>query len=265
MTEDQLKTTVAANSPKESAADVLHELERLNTNRQVLRAKDDPAFVLTAKPWKESSVIAEFFTKRHGRQIIAVRGAKRPGGQFRGLVNPFCPLLINYSGAGEIRNLTAAKWLGSLAPAGVDELLSAFYVNELILCFTVREQAQSELFDCYTRTLTALCDGDAVQRTLREFEVDVLRMAGWGQYVRDDEAVTDCVLRDGVLISCNQVPTTASEEIIPASVARAILTRDFSDPAQLVPSRNVLRKVIGYYVGAKGLCVRRTMAGWQQF
>ena len=160
------------------AAEALHEWERLQTDKRVLRVREEPAFVLTTHPWKESSVIAECFTQRHGRQVLAVRGAKRPGGQFRGLINPFCPLLINYSGAGEVKNLTAAKWLGSLSPTESGSLMSAFYVNELILRFTVREEAQSALFDCYTRTLTALCEGRAVQRALREFEVDVLREAG---------------------------------------------------------------------------------------
>ena len=87
------------------AAEALHEWERLQTDKRVLRVREEPAFVLTTHPWKESSVIAECFTQRHGRQVLAVRGAKRPGGQFRGLINPFCPLLINYSGAGEVKNL----------------------------------------------------------------------------------------------------------------------------------------------------------------
>ena len=54
---------------------------------KVLKVRDEPAFVLRTWPWKESSVIAECFTKRHGRQVMSVRGAKRPGGRFRGLIS----------------------------------------------------------------------------------------------------------------------------------------------------------------------------------
>ena len=246
------------------AAEALHEWERLQTDKRVLRVREEPAFVLTTHPWKESSVIAECFTQRHGRQVLAVRGAKRPGGQFRGLINPFCPLLINYSGAGEVKNLTAAKWLGSLSPTESDSLMSAFYVNELVLRFTVREEAQSALFDCYTRTLTALCEGRAVQRSLREFEVDVLREAGWGQRAPEG-AIGDCVLRGGILVPLTETTLLAGEVPVPAAVARALLTRDFSERSVLVPARNVLRAVIGYYVGDKGLAVRRTLAHWQQY
>ena len=57
------------------AAEALHEWERLQTDKRVLRVREEPAFVLTTHPWKESSVIAECFTQRHGRQVLAVRGA----------------------------------------------------------------------------------------------------------------------------------------------------------------------------------------------
>lgn len=263
MTEEE--TATEESEPAASAAAALHDLERQAADRRVLRVRDDPAFVLTTRSWKESSVIAECFTRRHGRQVLAVRGAKRPGSQFRGLINPFCPLLINYSGAGEVRNLTAARWLGSLLPAASGALLSAFYANELVLRFTMREEPQPELFDCYTRTLTALCRAEAVQRTLREFEVDVLRQAGWARQASPADEFTDCYLRDGMLLPAETVQPDPEERAVPAAVVKAILTRDFSDASVLVPSRNVLRVVIGYYVGARGLAVRRTMADWQKF
>ena len=53
--------------------------------------------------------------------------------------------------------------------------------------------------------------------------------------------------------------------LVPARVAHAVFTQDFSDETILVAARNVLRLLIGYYVGQKGLNVRKTMAQWQQF
>ena len=148
---------------------------------KVLKVRDEPAFVLRTWPWKESSVIAECFTKRHGRQVMSVRGAKRPGGRFRGLINPFSPLIINYNGAGEVKNLTVARWLGGLTPLAGDALLSGFYINELVLKLTEPADPQPALFDAYTRTLKALAEGTAVQQALRIFEVDLLRILGGGK------------------------------------------------------------------------------------
>lgn len=233
---------------------------------KVLKVRDEPAFVLRTWPWKESSVIAECFTKRHGRQVLSVRGAKRPGGRFRGLINPFSPLIINYNGAGEVKNLTVARWLGGLTPLAGDALLSGFYINELVLKLTEPADPQPALFDAYTRTLKALAEGTAVQQVLRIFEVDLLRILGWGQSARAGKEDEDCVVEGGELVPVSDAGQRASElPLVPARVAHAVFTQDFSDETILVSARNVLRLLIGYYVGQKGLNVRKTMAQWQQF
>ena len=82
----------------------------------MVRARGEPSFVLSAQPWKETSLIAELFTQRYGRVTVVVRGAKRVSSRFRGLINPFVPLLTSFSGSGDIKNLTDARWLGGLAP-----------------------------------------------------------------------------------------------------------------------------------------------------
>lgn len=56
---------------------------------KVLKVRDEPAFVLRTWPWKESSVIAECFTKRHGRQVMSVRGPSAPGAVFAVSSIPF--------------------------------------------------------------------------------------------------------------------------------------------------------------------------------
>lgn len=249
-----------------SAASALYELERrADEPCRVLRVREEPAFVLTSWPWKESSLIAEFFTRRHGHIPLSVRGAKRPGSQFRGLINAFCPLIISYSGKGEVRNLTSARWLGGLTPISGEGLLSGFYLNELVLRLTAREDPQPQLFDCYMRALAAVSEGSAVQRALREFEVDVLRLTGWGQVANKEDLFEDCVVRDGELVPLRKVRILPQEFVVRAPVAKAILTRSFEDESLLIEVRNVLRLVIRYYVGQRELATRRTMSGWQQF
>ena len=103
-----------------------------------------------------------------------------------------------------------------------------------------------------------------MQRALREFEVAVRREAGWGQRAPEG-SIGDCVLRDGILVPLTETTLLTGEAPVPAAVARALLTRDFSERSVLVPARNVLRAVIGYYVGDKGLAVRRTLTHWQQY
>ena len=56
---------------------------------QYVSAKNEPAFVLTTWPWRETSLIVSLFTRRHGRITAVARGAKRPAGRFRGLPRGF--------------------------------------------------------------------------------------------------------------------------------------------------------------------------------
>ncbi len=245
-----------------SQREPLAQLRALEGRREpaMVRVRMEPAYVLTTWPWKETSLIAEMFTRHHGRVSLAVRGAKRPGGKFRGLINPFCPLLVNYSGRTEVKNLTDARWMGGLAPLNGEGFLSAYYLNELIIRLCAKEDPHPELFDAYTRALGALAEasGLKVQPILRLFEVDLLKILGWGQ--NDDGQAQAWRVRDGEL-----VPASPSDpEAVSCAVARAIFQSDFSDPSVLKPAQRALRQIIGYHVGDKGLSTRRTLSKWQQ-
>ena len=66
-----------------------------------VRVDHQPAFVLHGYPWRETSLIVELLTRDAGRIAVVARGAKRPTSQFRGLLAPFCPLSVSWSGRGE--------------------------------------------------------------------------------------------------------------------------------------------------------------------
>ena len=116
--------------------------------RSEYRVDQQPAFVLHTYPWRETSLIVEFFTRDYGRIPLVARGAKRPMSQYRGLLNPFCPLAVSYSGKGEVKNLTRCEWYGTI-PMNEKVLMSAFYINELL----VRSQEESRS-PHYSRSIT---------------------------------------------------------------------------------------------------------------
>lgn len=249
----------------------LEALSRLmqKSREDALRVKNEPAFILNTWPWKETSLVADCFTRGYGRIAVTVRGAKRPASRFRGLINPFCPIVVSLSGAGEVKNLTAARWMGGMTPLTGEGLLSGFYLNELVEKLTAREVPHPELFDRYVQTLSTLAgeEGISAQRALREFEVDILRLGGWGQ--RPDESLEAagpgafCAVLDGLLIPAD--PAQEYPALYPMRVARAILSRDFSDSSDLRHARGALRDIIRYYVGRGELATRKTLAGWHEF
>src|SRR6478736_1442359 len=63
------------------------------------RADHEPGYVLHTYPYKETSLIVETFTRRHGRVALLARGARRPRSAMRGVLLAFHPLRLGWSGS----------------------------------------------------------------------------------------------------------------------------------------------------------------------
>jgi len=143
------------------------------------RRTDQQAFLLHARPYRETSLIVELFTRDLGRVAAVARGAKRPRSALRAVLLQFQPLTVGLSGRGELRNLVGAEWEGgSIAPLG-DALLCAFYLNELLVRLLPREDPHPRLYDGYRSALAELGAGAPIDTALRRFEWLLLRETGY--------------------------------------------------------------------------------------
>ena len=79
------------------------------------RIDQQPGFVLHSYPYRETSLIVEVFSRDHGRIGLVAKGARRPMSQLRGVLMAFQPLLIDWSGGGEMKTLVRAEWQGGHA------------------------------------------------------------------------------------------------------------------------------------------------------
>lgn len=164
--------------------------------RPARRVDEEPAFLLHALPYRETSLILELFTREHGRIAAVARGAKRPRSKLRAVLLAFQPLQVTWTGGAELRNLIGAEWVGGLpAPQG-DALLCAFYVNELLLKLLPREDPHPALFDGYVETLGRLGHDEPPEPALRRFEWLLLRESGFGVDLKRDA--------DGALIQASR-------------------------------------------------------------
>ncbi|MEM6301830.1 MAG: DNA repair protein RecO [Pseudomonadota bacterium] len=151
-----------------------------------------PAYVLHGRPYRDSSVLLDLFTAEQGRVALVGRGLarKRRGGSLGALLQPFQPLLVSYQGRGELLNLTDAESAGALKRLNGDALMSAFYLNELLLRLTQRGDPQPTLFSRYSETLTELVDSSVskLADTLRRFEFFAMDALGYGIDLHHDAA-----------------------------------------------------------------------------
>ena len=143
------------------------------------RADHEPGYVLHTYPYKETSLIVEAFTRRHGRVALLARGARRPRSAMRGVLLAFHPLRFGWSGSAELSNLISAEWAGALQPLAGRGLMCGFYLNELILRLVPREDAHEALFDAYGHALARLSAQEAYAAVLRSFEKRLLAELGY--------------------------------------------------------------------------------------
>src|SRR6266536_5737024 len=139
---------------------------------------DEPAFVLHAYPYRETSAIVEAFTSSFGRIAMVARGARRPRSELRGLLQGFQPLLLSWSGQHELKTLHKAEWRGGLPRVGGSALLCGFYLNELLLKLLPREDPHPQLYRDYEAALGELAGSAEQAPALRSFGLMMLSEFG---------------------------------------------------------------------------------------
>jgi DNA repair protein RecO (recombination protein O) len=137
------------------------------------------AYVLHQRPYRDSSLIVEVFAREHGRMTVFARAARGPRTRFA-LLQPFRPLLLSWSGRGEAPQLTGAEDAAGPPALPAACLMSAFYLNELLLRLVTRHDPHPELFDQYEATLAQLRQQAGAEISLRRFEARLLELIGYG-------------------------------------------------------------------------------------
>jgi DNA repair protein RecO (recombination protein O) len=143
------------------------------------RVDDARAFILHSYPYSESSLIVDAFTRSHGRLPLLARGARRPRSPQRGVLLGFQPVMLGWSGRGEVRTLIRAEWMGGVPRLNGEAMLCGFYLNELVMNMLAREDAHEQLFDDYAQAIERLALQEAPEPVLRWFEKRLLAEAGY--------------------------------------------------------------------------------------
>jgi DNA repair protein RecO (recombination protein O) len=137
------------------------------------------AYVLHTRPYRETSLLVEAFTYEQGRISLVAKGVRRPKSKWRGLVQPFAPLLLSWVGRTELYTLVNVEAEGRVYPITGERLLCGLYVNELLLRVLHREDSHPILFEAYSHLLDDLSSTQQMQRCLRRFEKRLLQELGY--------------------------------------------------------------------------------------
>lgn len=152
------------------------------------------AFVLHRRPYRETSLLLEVFCREHGRVGLVARGARRSGSERQLLLQPFVPLLLSWSARGELGTLAGAESDGPTRALPPNAIFCGWYLSELMLRLTSRQDPHPDLFDGYGEALAGLHLSTDPEPVLRRFELCLLRETGYGLVlgsVADSEEALD--------------------------------------------------------------------------
>lgn len=235
-----------------------------------LRAENQSGYLLHSYPWRETSLIAEVFSREYGRVPMVAKGARRTGSVLRGVLMAFQPLEISWSGRGEVKTLTHAAWQGGQALLGGVGLLCGYYLNELLLRLVPREDPHPGLFDAYAQTLACLAAGQEYAPLLRCFELALLREAGYAPTLDHDAESGEAVRVEGqYLFLTEQGPVESSQPqgdlpLFPGRVLLAMAAGDFSATETQLHAKNLMRRLIQHHLGGQALESRRILMELQE-
>jgi len=254
----------------DAALDTGPEATRSRRRTSDSRIDHQPGVVLHTTPWRETSLIVEAFTRDHGRVGLVARGAKRPTSQFRGLLAPFAPLALSWSGRNEIKNLVRVEWVGGLTPLRGHALLAAFYANELLVRLVARADPHERLFEQYLKMLRGLADVRQ-DTTLRAFEMELLREVGYAvpldQCTNGEPIDASARYQFRPAIGAHRLGPGEQEgegTSVSGATLLAMARGEFSDARVAVEAKVMLRQLIRYHLEGKPLNTRRILLDLHQ-
>lgn len=229
-----------------------------------MRTTNQPAYVLHARAWRETSLLLDVFSRDHGRVGLVARGVRGARSRLpRSLLEPLQALRMDWGGRGELQALMAVEPDGAAHALHGDALLSAMYVNELLVRLTARNDPHPALFERYGTLLQALAQAPALGWSLRCFERDLLDALGYAPQLEIDADTGAPIDPDRAYEYLPERGAVAAGEggvRVRGSALLALASGEPPDAEDLAALRRLMRALIGVHLGERGLQSWRVLA-----
>ncbi len=254
------------------------------TTRQQLQS----GFVLHQRPYRDTSLIVDFFIRSHGRISVVARGVRKAKSRLAPLLQPFQPLLVSWVARSELGTLTALESNGTPFIMNRRVLISALYINELLVRLLHRDDPHAALFQAYLNALQQLAALEHLahqvsideQVALRSFERHLLLELGYA-LVLDHDVVSGTALDENALYHyyLNQGPVLIDDAQMAPQLSPHTLQQKssviklhgksmldlaqgkFRDDCSLRESKRLMRAALAVHLGNKPLHSRTLLNG----
>lgn len=228
------------------------------------RVDGQAAFLLHYRPFRDTSLLLDVFSRDHGKVALVARGARSARSRLKGILRPFMPLSLSWILRSDLGTLTGAELGGKPVTLSGDGLLSGYYLNELIMHFLHRHDAQPEVFSVYRETVIDLASHDNPAPVLRNFEMELLRLIGYALNFEHDASTHAELEGDSSYeYRYDQGPVKVSRKdgdmVFRGNQLIAMREHRFGEPEVLRAANRLLRRVITHHLGGRELKSRKVL------
>ena len=225
------------------------------------------AYILHKRAYRETSSILEVLTKDHGRVSLMARGCRGARSKIAGNLLLFTPLVISWQGKGSLPYLKSVERADLKAPALKNKaLLSAMYINELLMYLLHKNDVHESVFEHYHHCLYGLEDDKNLEIVLRQFEIKLLELLGFGLNLYA-EADTGAAIENGAqylyqlehgpVLYHDSVSEHHSKLLISGGCLQALAEGEYQQVAgnaqYLLELKHLMRALINFHLGNKKL------------
>ncbi|MGU9957215.1 MAG: DNA repair protein RecO [Arenicellales bacterium WSBS_2016_MAG_OTU3] len=151
-----------------------------------MRVNGQNAYVLHTRPYSESSLLVDVFSREYGRTTVLAKGARRLKSKQRPYIRCFLDLHIGWSGKGELPVLTGTELVSNFVLLRGTRLFCGLYLNELISKLLQKGDPHERLFDHYAHSICALRTHEDLDQVVRAFEKSLLKEIGYAMILHHE-------------------------------------------------------------------------------
>lgn len=226
------------------------------------RVQLQPAYVLHRQAFQNTSLLVDFFCLDYGRVRAVAKGARGEKSKYRSCLQPFQPLLLSFSGRGDVKTVVDSESSVAALNLQGQRLFSGMYINELLTRLLHNYVEHKPIYLTYQDTLLALQGDGTLEVLLRKFELGLLAELGYGVNLESD-CETDSPLESDKSyrfipnIGFSQIGSGANES--PQSTKfqgadlLALKDLNFNEPGVLTAAKRLLRIALAVHLGDKPL------------
>ena len=227
-----------------------------------MRVQLQAAYCIHSRDYRESSQIVELLTAEHGLISCVSRGSRKKN---RSNEFGFTPLLVSWSGRGDLFTLTHLEFYGARKITSAKLSIIGIYLNELILKLVPRRSPSKELYSLYENSISLIDASDMCEKLLRSFEIKLLDLTGHGlsldkEFDHETPIIRDEYYRYDVGVGATRVAYEGSAwNVVKGSTLLGLRTPMQMDVECMKEAKVLMRGIINWHLSSRPLHSREIM------